>query len=173
MKNMRVNAGSLFEAWSHNNSGGYWHSLLLLRFFPAAVFIYAAIQKIGKPLAFSDEIRMYGVLDYGPLLYLTAIILPWLELVCGLCLLTGMYLYGAALILTVLNAVFIMAITTRTVDIVHMGTPLLKVYFDCGCGFGATYAWKKLLENAVLFLMAGGLLLYLLRRGSFSSADNG
>ena len=158
MKNMRVNAGFLFEAWSHNNSGGYWRSLLLLRLVLAAIFIYAAIQKIGKPLAFSDEIRMYGVVDYGPLLYLTAIILPWLELVCGLCLLTGIYLYGSALILAVLNAIFIMAVTKRTAEIMHAGTPLLQVYFDCGCGFGATYAWKKFFENGALFIMTGGLL---------------
>ena len=172
MKDMWTKAGFVFKQWSHQNLRCYNKGLLLLRFLLAAVFIYAAIQKIGKPLAFSDEIRMYGVVDYGPLLYLTAIILPWLELVCSLCLLTGMYLHGSALILTVLNAIFIMAITKRTAEIMHAGTPLLQVYFDCGCGFGAAYAWKKLLENAVLFLMAGGLLFCLLHRGSFSSTDN-
>jgi uncharacterized membrane protein YphA (DoxX/SURF4 family) len=172
MKGVGTKAGSIGKRRDHKNLRFYGKVLLLLRFLLAAVFIYAAIQKIDKPLAFSDEIRMYGIADYGPLLYLLAIVLPWLELVCGLCLLTGIYLHGAAFILTGLNAIFITVITVRTVNIMHAGTPLLKVYFDCGCGFGATYAWKKLLENAVLFFMTGGLLFYLLHRGSFSSTND-
>lgn len=124
-------------------------ALVALRLFLAAIFIYAAVQKIGKPLLLADEIRAYGVFGLGPLVYVTAIVLPWLELLCGLSLVTGVLLRGSALALAVLNAVFIAVISYRTAGIVRAGTPFLDVYFDCGCGFGPTYAWKKLAEDAV------------------------
>lgn len=124
-------------------------TLVVLRLLLAAVFLYAATQKIGKPLLFADEIRAYGVLDFGAPIYVMAITLPWIEIVLGLSLLTGVALRGSALALAVMNAIFAAAISHRTAGIVRAGTPLFDVYFDCGCGFGATYAWKKLIENAL------------------------
>lgn len=142
---------------------GRWiyHPVLLLAFrlFLAAVFIYAAVQKIGKPLAFADEIHAYSVVDYGAPLYTMAVVLPWLELLCGLSLVTGVFMRGSALILLALNAMFLVVIAKRTAGAVHGGTPFLKVFFDCGCGFGATFAWKKLLEDAVYFVLSAILLL--------------
>ena len=139
--------------WIHHPA-----ALLVLRLFLAAVFIYAAVQKIGKPLLFADEIRAYGVFSLGPLVYVTAIVLPWLELLCGLSLVSGVLLRGSALALAVLNAVFIAVISYRAAVIVRGGTPFLDVYFDCGCGFGPTYAWKKLIEDAV-YLVASLVVL--------------
>jgi len=137
---------------------GNRHVILIFRAILAAVFIYAALQKIGKPLMFADEIRMYQVLERGPLLYMVAIALPWIELFCGLSLLAGLFLRGTALILIVMNAVFLAMITWRTAAVMGAeGTPLTKIYFDCGCGFGATYAWKKLLEDSAFILMAAAI----------------
>jgi uncharacterized membrane protein YphA (DoxX/SURF4 family) len=134
--------------------------LLAFRLVLAGVFLYAAFQKIGKPLAFADEIRMYGILDIGALLYITAIVLPWVELLCGVSLLTGIFLRGTAFILLILNAVFLVAVSIRTAGVMsEEGLAFTKVYFDCGCGFGATYAWKKLTEDAFFFLFS--LVLFL------------
>ena len=136
------------------------HVVLAFRLVLAAVFIYAAGQKIGKPLAFADEIRMYRILDIGPPLYIMAITLPWIELLCGLSLLTGILMRGSALILFLFNAVFLVAVSTRTVGILGSeGIGFMSVYFDCGCGFGATHAWKKLLEDAIFFLLSLAILL--------------
>jgi len=132
--------------------------LLAFRLFLAAIFIYAAVQKIGKPHAFADEIRNYGIVGYGPPLYIMAVVLPWIELLCGLALVTGVALRGAALFLVALNVMFLVVIAKRTAGYVGGGTPFMKVYFDCGCGFGAVYAWKKLLEDAVYLLLALTLL---------------
>lgn len=134
--------------------------LLVFRLILAAVFIYAGWQKIGRPLAFADEIEMYKVLDYGPFLYLTAIVLPWIELVCGIALLTGIFLRGSALVLLVMNAVFIAVIAIRAAYIMsEEGIGLTKVYFDCGCGFGATYAWKKLIDDSIFLALSCILLI--------------
>jgi putative oxidoreductase len=138
------------NAWYFNG-----HFVLALRLALAAVFIYAGLQKIGRPLAFADEIRMYHILDIGPLLYIMAITLPWIELLCGLSLVTGIFMRGSALILLALNVVFLVAVSLRTVGIMsEEGIGFTSVYFDCGCGFGTTYAWKKLLEDAAFFLFS-------------------
>ena len=129
--------------------------LLACRLLLAAVFVYAAMQKAGRPLLFADEIRMYGIIGHGPVLYLLAIILPWIELVCGVSLLTGILMRGSALILAVVNVVFIVVIAYRSAVIMNVeGIGLAQVFFDCGCGFGPAYAWKKLIEDTVLFFAA-------------------
>lgn len=130
--------------------GGKQFLLLAFRVVLAAVFIYAALQKIGRPLMFAGQIEMYHVIGYGPLLYLGAIFIPWVELLCGLALLTGIFVRGAALIISVMNMLFIVVIAHRTMSIMSAeGIPFRQVFFDCGCGFGPTYAWKKLIEDAV------------------------
>ena len=129
--------------------------VLVLRLVLAAVFLYAAFQKIGKPLAFADEIRMYRIVDIGPPLYIMAIALPWIEFLCGLSLLTGLFMRGSALVLLGFNAVFLVAVSMRTVGIMsEEGIGFMSVYFDCGCGFGETHAWKKLLEDTAFFLFS-------------------
>ncbi|UCF05785.1 MAG: DoxX family membrane protein [bacterium] len=134
--------------------------LLGFRLLLAAVFVYAAVQKIGKPLAFADEIRMYHILDIGPPLYIMAIALPWIELLCGVSLVTGIFLRGSALILLALNTVFLVAVSFRTAGVMEMeGIPFMQVFFDCGCGFGETFAWKKLLEDSIFFLLSLALLV--------------
>ena len=138
-----------------------WKDYLVLacRIFLAVVFIYAAYQKAGKPLMFADEIRMYKVLGISPLLYILAIVLPWVEIICSLSLLTGIFMRGSAFAFIAMNAVFIVVVIYRTLDIMNgEGIPFMKVYFDCGCGFGATYAWKKILEDAVFLVSA--LIIY-------------
>jgi len=146
-----------------DDSGGTGRAqivLLAFRVVLAAVFIYAALQKIDKPLMFADEIGMYGILGPGPLLNVFAIVLPWIELICGLALLTGIFMRGAALILVAMNLIFILVISYRTAGIMSSeGTPFRQVYFDCGCGFGPTFAWKKLIEDTFLFVFSAAVLI--------------
>ena len=140
--------------WIHHR-----YLILVFRLLLAVVFIYAALQKIDKPRMFADEIKMYEALGDNAFVYLIAVILPWVELFCGLSLLTGWFIRGSALILFVFNAVFIVVITVRTVGIMSTkGTAFMDVYFDCGCGFGVTYAWKKLIEDSIFLIAALAIL---------------
>ena len=152
-----ADTGLFFEV--PGGTGRWQFFLLVFRIVIASVFIYASLQKIGKPLMFADEIGMYGILGPGPLLYLTAIILPWMELLCSIELLTGIFMRGAALLFAAMNLIFLVVISYRTVGIMaDGGTPLRQIYFDCGCGFGPTYAWKKLIEDSVFLVFSVAIL---------------
>ncbi|MFA5904589.1 MAG: MauE/DoxX family redox-associated membrane protein [Desulfobacula sp.] len=77
----------------------------LARLVLGAVFIYASLDKILNPGAFAQAVFNYQVLP-GELVNLTALILPWLELILGACLLSDRWMTGASSLTAVLMAVF-------------------------------------------------------------------
>lgn len=128
-----------------------------VRLIVAGVLIYAALQKIMAPLEFARLVREYHIIP-EQLLNLVAVILPWLELVCGCCLITGIGLRGTAFLLSTLNTIFVLAILYRAWLIMDAtGVAFFDLSFDCGCGFGVVYIPTKILEN--LLLVAVGLLI--------------
>jgi uncharacterized membrane protein YphA (DoxX/SURF4 family) len=72
----------------------------------AGVFIYASIDKIIHPDLFAQAVYNYQVLP-GYLVNLTALILPWLELTLGCCLLINRWMAGASALAAVLMALFV------------------------------------------------------------------
>ncbi len=69
------------------------------------IFVIASLDKILHPGAFAEIIHNYQILP-DILINLTAIILPWVELLLGLFLVIGLWQPGAALLSTILLAVF-------------------------------------------------------------------
>ncbi len=99
------------------------HFALAARLILGGVFIYASWDKILNPAAFAEAVFKYQLLP-SQLINLMALILPWLELILGLLLLSGFWLSGAALGVNLLMIVFLSAIifnTARGLDI------------PCGC----------------------------------------
>ncbi len=87
------------------------------------VFIYAGIQKIIDPQGFAQAVYNYQILP-DELINLAALTLPWLELLVGLCLVSGICLPGSSIISSGLFMIFIGALTynlMRGLDI------------SCGC----------------------------------------
>ncbi len=87
------------------------------------LFIYASLDKIMNPGLFAKSISNYRLLPL-PLLHISAIILPWLELICGIALVINRYQRAAYTIIGGLLLVFVLAITSamfRGLD------------FNCGC----------------------------------------
>ena len=84
-------------------------SMLGLRLFMGAVFLYASYDKILHPHAFAQAIYNYQILPDAAV-NLVALILPWLELLLGLCLIAGVWQFSAAVTSTVLLTVFIGAL---------------------------------------------------------------
>lgn len=81
---------------------GYHFTRLVM----AGVFIYASIDKIIHPDLFAQAVYNYQVLP-GYLVNLTALILPWLELTLGTCLLINWWMAGASALAAMLMALFL------------------------------------------------------------------
>jgi len=107
------------------------------------LFVAASLHKIAGPLEFAGIVHNYKILP-GALVNLTAIVMPWLELLCGLLLILGRMRQASAALVLGLTAIFTLAIgfnLARGID------------FDCGCfGSGHTPPWQILLRDAGLFL---------------------
>lgn len=72
----------------------------------AGVFIYASIDKIIHPALFAEVVYNYQVLP-GYLVNLTALILPWLELILGFCLLINRWMSGSSALAAGLMTLFV------------------------------------------------------------------
>ncbi|MBD3290046.1 DoxX family membrane protein, partial [candidate division KSB1 bacterium] len=62
--------------------------IYLLRWVIAALFIYAGVSKILDPATFAEDIDNYRILPYL-LVSIVAVVLPWLEVLCGISLISG------------------------------------------------------------------------------------
>ena len=140
---------------------------LLMRLILGGLFIYMALPKVGNPTDFLKLIRLYHMVPESPpyLLNGIAIVLPWLEILCGAVLILGVFVRGAAASIAVMLAFFTPVILLRALSI-HAadGTPFLQIAFDCGCGTGVVIIWKKLLANTGLLLLAVVILCSRSRR---------
>ena len=107
------------------------------------LFVAASLHKIASPLEFARIVHNYQILP-GVLVNPVAIVLPWIEISCGLLLILGRLRQASAALLLGLIGIFVLAV----------GFNLVRgLDFDCGC-FGAehTSPWQVLLRDAGLFL---------------------
>jgi putative oxidoreductase len=102
-----------------------------VQFVLAAVFVVAGFSKIVDPPGFAHEVHNYALLP-GVAVNAMALVLPWIEVVCGLALFVGIARRSSARILGVLLVVFMIALAINLVR----GRPI-----DCGC-FGTSRVEK-------------------------------
>ena len=96
---------------------------LIIRLFVGCLFIYASIYKIIQPSDFAKSIWYYHMIP-GVYINLIALILPWLEFLCGLGLILGIYYRGSVLIINLMTVLFIIALTSAVIR---------GISIDCGC----------------------------------------
>ena len=92
------------------------------RLFLGAVFLFACYDKILHPQAFAETVYNYQVLPAAAV-NITALVLPWLELLLSICLITGLWLPGAVVASAGLLSIFLAALVynqIRGLDI-HCG----------------------------------------------------
>jgi len=142
-----------------------WHRIalnltaVLARWLLGATFLYAGLSKALHPADFLKLLRQYDLVQSSLLLNSIASALPWFETFCGLLLLAGIAVRGAALTLLLLLVPFTVLVFHRALAIQSALTiPFCMVKFDCGCGTGTVFICRKLLENVVLILLSGWLL---------------
>ncbi|MFH1123609.1 MAG: MauE/DoxX family redox-associated membrane protein [Pseudomonadota bacterium] len=139
---------------------GNWVFSLCARLILGAVFIYASINKIAYPAAFAEAVYNYQILP-DALINLTAIILPWVELILGVLLVLGIWLPGSVLLSNLLLLIFLSALVfnlARGLDV------------QCGCfstiqegGNNVPAAWYVFRDG--LFLLPAFYLFHYTFRG--------
>jgi uncharacterized membrane protein YphA (DoxX/SURF4 family) len=124
----------------------FWARLVL-----GGIFIWAGADKILHPAAFAQAIYNYQILP-TEMINLTALILPWVEVLLGTFLVLGVWLPGSVAVANVLLLVFLGALVfnvARGLDI------------HCGCFSSSTEGdpatlWYLLRD--MVFLSLGGYL---------------
>ncbi|MFP5247920.1 MAG: MauE/DoxX family redox-associated membrane protein [Thermoanaerobaculia bacterium] len=122
-----------------------------------AIFVAAALPKIADPPSFAHMIYNYRIVPSG-LINISALAMPWVELLVGLALILGVWTRPARWIVATLLVVFMIAITINL---------LRNNAIDCGCfdvsAAGKTHEerikdmWLVLVRDAGMLLMVAQL----------------
>lgn len=144
--------------------------VLGLRFLLGGIFVYASWSKILHPEEFAEAIYNYRILpDF--LINFSALVLPWLELFLGICIISGLWLPGAVFLVNLLMVIFFGALIFNLARGLNL---------QCGCfgtgGGGAvqegTILWYAL--RNLLFLLGGiTLFVFVYRRDRTDQASLG
>src|SRR6185369_14461217 len=84
---------------------------VLIRMALGGIFIYAALPQIADPVTFAGSVAAYQIVPYFAS-YLTAALLPFLELFCWVLLLLGSRVKAAAIIVAAMNFGFMFGLGT-------------------------------------------------------------
>ena len=126
---------------------------VLARLVLGGIFIYASLDKIAQPLQFAKIIENYKILPLS-LVTLSALVLPWLELFAGICLVSGICERSAAMLLTFLLFLFILALGFNAFRGINM---------SCGCfstSASDTENVYVLILRDLLILLPGLLIIF-------------
>ena len=133
---------------------------VLARWLLGAAFLYLGLNKGLHPVDFLKLMQQYDITQNTLLLNCIAVGLPWFEVFCGLLLLAGIAVRGTALTLLLMLVPFTLLVLHQALLLqTAQNIPFCAVKFDCGCGTGAEFICRKLLENILLVLLSGWLLV--------------
>lgn len=88
-----------------------------------AIFVIAALPKIADPPSFTHMIYNYRLVP-SSLINISALVMPWVELLAGLALILGVWKAAARTVTGILLAIFIIAISINLAR---------DNAIDCGC----------------------------------------
>lgn len=122
-----------------------------------AIFVVAALPKIADPPSFAHMIYNYRLLP-GGLVNITALIMPWVEILAGLALILGVWVRPARWLVGAMLVMFIIAIAINLAR---------DNAIDCGC-FDVSAAnltheerirdmWMVILRDVGMLLMVAQL----------------
>ena len=131
---------------------------LAIRLLIGGLFLYAGLPKILDTMGFASSIYNYKLFP-APIIGLTAVFVPWMEVLAGLALVLGVKVRGASLLISLLLMIFIIlaAISAiRGLDI------------DCGCFSGVERKanWMAIFED--IALLGCAFIIFYFDRGIIS-----
>lgn len=121
--------------------------MIFFRLVLGGVFVVSSWGKLRYPRIFAESLLAYQVLPES-LVTVTALVLPWMELLAGLCVLAGYRSRASAVALGGLSLLFMSVVSS----VVWKGLDI-----SCGCFVGMdpmTVNWKHTVLNAVLAFLA-------------------
>ena len=133
-----------------NPSRFFYHGVRLIL---GVIFIYASYDKILHPKAFAEVVYHYQILP-DKLINLTAIFLPWIEIMIGVFLIVGFWMPGTVIWCNILLVIYIGALgynLARGLDI------------NCGCFSttkGSPISIEHILWDAVFLVLSSYLLFF-------------
>jgi putative oxidoreductase len=125
---------------------------LVFRLYIGGLFIYASMYKINYTAEFAEAIVSYQIVPYWAV-NIMAVILPWVELICGILLVAGIRARSAAFIIVLLLTLFTFAILIN----------LLKdAPISCGCfhAMGDKISWWSVLRDLIWVVMTAHVFFY-------------
>jgi putative oxidoreductase len=124
----------------------------VFRLYVAGLFIYASMYKINYTAEFSQTIASYELLPHWAV-NVSAVTLPWVELICGILLVTGIRVRSATLIIALLLTTFAVAIFINLLRDSPIG---------CGCfhTIEDTISWWTFFRDVLWVIMAVHIFLY-------------
>jgi len=130
---------------------GRRRAITVARWLLGLVFIGSALGKIADPAGFADSVAAYRLLPVHAV-NVFALILPWVELLAGFSLINGVAFRSGALLVAIMNVVFIVAVASamaRGLDI------------ECGCFTIAKSkaGWELIARDTVLLAVSLFVLL--------------
>lgn len=141
----------------HGNSRLAKITELLLRWGIGGIFVFASVHKIIYPDQFAAIIKGYQLFPLVTI-HPLAVFVPFLELLCGLALIVGVFPRGAITIINIMLLMFIVAISIN----------LLRGHeFDCGCFSFAQNAAASVVHLLIrdLICLAGGVYVLWFQAG--------
>jgi len=120
----------------------FWHAG---RIALAAIFLFAGVAKLRDPYAFATAIEHYRIIGASASLVL-AFVLPWIEILCSLALLSQRLVRGGLLLSLMLFTLFVAVLSSALVR---------GLDISCGC-FGSgnsTAVWVALVRAILLLLV--------------------
>jgi uncharacterized membrane protein YphA (DoxX/SURF4 family) len=131
---------------------------MLSRLLIGGMLIYASYYKLIEPASFAKSIWYYHLVP-GTLINLMALILPWLELFCGLGLILGIFYNGSRIWAALMVTVFVFAL---------LSTIYRGIDIDCGCfkasKSATTTTWDALVFDLVVMFFIVQMLVSRSRR---------
>jgi len=125
---------------------------LALRLYIGGLFIYASMYKINYPGEFAEIIASYQIAPYWAV-NISAVVLPWVELISGVLLIAGIRARSAAVIIGLLMIMFAIAMFINL---------MRDAPISCGCfhAIGETISWWTLGRDIIWVIMTIHILLF-------------
>lgn len=134
------------------------NTILIFRIILGSVFIYASLDKIQDPDAFSALIDNYRATPIW-LNNLVALILPWIELICGILIIFGVFIPVANLLIFAMLILFVILLSQAVVRGIDTHCGCFKIQEGIENVDFRKQLIRRIIEDLILLAMSFVVLL--------------